>query len=117
MEKTDRIDPSHSFAFDNLIHLSGTLYERIHKGVCDVIEDRPERFFEQTMLEFVMQTKFNLARSFTERMKKPSALKVTKRPVAQAQVHFMRRIFPVFSRKMRLDAMVIDVQRRDRFIL
>jgi hypothetical protein len=89
-------------------------YEGIDEGVGDVVEHRPQRLFQQVAGKLVVQAEFYLAGGLAQRREAPVAVHVGEGPVGQADVHQGRLDLDVFGRKVRLEAVVVDVHRRRR---
>ena len=94
------------------VDLAGTLDEGIDESVRDVVEHRPEHLLQQLARELVAQLELDLARRVAERGEAPEAIEMGEGPIGQAQLHLLRVALGVLGAEVRLDAVVVDVQRR-----
>jgi hypothetical protein len=94
--------------------LVGAFNEGFDKGVRDVTKNRAYHALEHFAFKFVGEPKLDLARMLTKRCKPPVAIEFSKRPISKNQMHVMRRILGVGRGEMRADAVIIDIEPRDR---
>jgi len=76
------------------------------------MENRSKGLFQQFAGELIVELELDLAGRIAERFEMPAAVKVLERTVAQIDLHEMRGFLVVLRGEIRLDTMVVDVQRR-----
>ncbi len=77
-----------------------------------MVENRPERLFKQPAGKLVMQIELDFTCGLAERRKPPYAIELSERPFFQPDKHFGRKNLGVFRRKLRLNAMIADMNCR-----
>jgi len=98
--------------FASGIDLMRPPHEAIDEGAGDVIEHRPEHFFQHLAGKLIVQAELDLASGIAQGNETPVTIEATKWSLTQADMHAVRHLLGIFSGEMGLDAVIADVDAR-----